>query len=322
MASRVVAVCLQKSGTHLLAQVLASFGLRVCGAVRPNPTVPYSRIPFTREDEDRILLHAGPMVRTWAAFLKVVAPKSRAELYYTVWSDVFWSWRERMGVPLRSRYDQHTWMQGRKSADRYSKIPFSATPNDLAWFLPSLSVSRLDGAFVQEWTAQKDPVLIFNIRDPRDMLLSFVDYLLGKTKYGPGTYREYMVYGEILRNLRNYHDQILFAIRDPLFPGKLATSESMWLLRHPAVLTVRYEDIAGAGSGGSHDKQAEALAAIGAHIGRECRFDKMRRDIANKDTFTFFKGKMHRWREEFSSRHIDEYKSRYDRELSALGYSW
>lgn len=320
MAERILAVCLQKSGTHLLAEVMQHLGLRLCGAVRPNPKVAFSKIPFTSADEEELLTHAGALTRLQSSLLRLINRRCANAIAYDVWLDMFWSWRERMGVPMRSRYDQNILTRGRTAAERYAKLGFSATPGNMCWFFSSLPVSGIDGQFVDDWTSSGEPAIIFNIRDPRDMLVSFVDYLLRKTKYGPGTYREYLIYGEILAALGSYEEQILYAICDPLFPGKLAVRESLWLLKHPAVLTVRYEDLAGERAGGTREKQIAALEAIAAHVGRSIDIDAVIDQFYNTDSFTFYKGKTNRWKEVFTPEMRDEFEQFHSTELHALGY--
>jgi len=321
MSSRCIAVCLQKSGTHLLAEVMQHLGFRVCGAVRPNPKIPYGKIEFTPADEKLLLAASEPVKRYQHAMYRLIGKQAQSDLVYKIWMDMFWSWRDRLGVPLKSRYDQHLLIRSLIATKRYSSLGFNSTPENMCWFFPSLPIAGMDGKFIEDWNQEKEPAIIFLVRDPRDMLVSFVDYLLRKTKYGMGTYREYLVYSEILSGIGSYEQQLLYAIRDPLFPGKLAIRESAWLANHASVLTVRYEDLAGARAGGNEDKQRDVLDKLATHVHRPIAMDKAVAACNKTDTFTFYKGKISRWRDCFTEEISNEFAAHCQFELDLLGYS-
>ena len=50
-----------------------------------------------------------------------------------------------------------------------------------------------------------------------------------------------------------------FAISDPAFPFRDAYRENRWLLHHPDVLKMRFEDLVGEEGGGSTESQRAAV---------------------------------------------------------------
>ncbi|WP_424947419.1 hypothetical protein [Candidatus Spongiihabitans sp.] len=97
--------------------------------------------------------------------------------------------------------------------------------------------------------------------------------------------------------------------------------ESMWLINHPSVLTVRYEDLAGKCAGGSEARQRQILKKLADHLNRAIDIDEAMRVCSRTDTFTFYKGKIGRWQDVFTDKICKEFNHHFALELEQLGYS-
>lgn len=313
-SKRAIAVCLQKSGSHLLMDVMRRiFQFRPYGAVRPDPSDPNKRLDLTAKEISYLSAIEGGSLNE----------DQKEEAAHRVWERMYWSWRNRLGVPVKSRYDQNTHLIGERFFDENPESKFLETPENLCWFFASLPVYALDGRFIADWYEDGDPKLIYLIRDPRDMLVSFIDYLMNRTKHGHGTYKESLIYEKILAALPSDQDRIDYAISDPMFPGRQALRESLWMVAHPDVLTVRYEDLSGRGTNNGMERKARAVNDIARHLGCTDFFvgpDELYA-FENSDTFTFYKAKIGRWRESFNADLEQRFSKEFATEMKLLGYA-
>jgi hypothetical protein len=316
-ASRIVVFSLQKSGTHLIQELIRSLDYRIVGqsrlAAEDEPTL-------TSEERERIaaVVHG----RTRCAFWKLTGRFVTAT--DDLWLDLLWSWQARLGTPMGSRYD-HSLTERSIRGDRAEALQgttFSLTPARLCWMLHDPPFERIDGAFLREWAETGQPRVIYNYRDPRDVLLSFVNYLCGATGRGFGRFNEFQTFSRTLLSLPDTRSRLLYAIEDPSFPGHDAFKQGIWLLRHPNVCKVRFEDLVGPNGGGTESAQLETVAAVLAHLGIEDDPRTHAARLFNPQAFTFYRGQIGAWREFFDHELIQLFKKEFQGVVEAYGYSW
>ena len=77
---------------------------------------------------------------------------------------------------------------------------------------------------------------------------------------------EFDVYHDILATKGSWEEKLDYAMRDPAFLGHDEFARSLWLLNHPAVCKVRYEDLVGPRGGGTAEAQLDAVSRLVRHI--------------------------------------------------------
>lgn len=239
------------------------------------------------------------------------------------WDALRWTWYRRFGQPVVNRYGADKLEPPADGADgrRLAGLPFADTPAGLCWIWHELDISTIDGQFVGEWSDEESPPLILNFRDPRDALISLIYFLEGGTGRGLGNFYERRAYNKVLGSLPTLADKISYALEDPYFPASKEFEKAYWLLSHPAVCKVRYEDLVGPSGGGSVAAQREAIDSVLRHLGDE-KTDaaEVALRIYNPDSWSFRKGQVGGWRSGFSQRNIDQFHERYGVVLARYGY--
>lgn len=233
------------------------------------------------------------------------------------------SWRIRLGAPgdgLTSAGEQADVLVSRVLS-RNSSTKFSDTPEGSCWFLHQLALDRVDERFLREWMAELQPRIIFNYRDPRDVLLSMVNFLSGKTSGGVGRYADHRIYREILGSVDSIHDRLTIALTDPSFPGSDAFSSALWMLRHPSVCKVAFEDLVGPQGGGSTQRQIRSVSRIIDFVNSDADAEVVAGKVFNRDSFTFYKAQIGGWREHFSPAHERMFADRYGEILELYSYA-
>jgi hypothetical protein len=143
---------------------------------------------------------------------------------------------------------------------------------------------------------------VFVVRDPRDVMVSTVFYVLREKNH-------YL--RALFAGLPTLKQRLALAIRGhpPLqyqsIGARLADS-SGWLA--PPAHTVRFEDIVGTRGGGSDERQLRSLRSLMDYVGAptpESLLQRIAVDLFSEDTRTFRTGRIGQWREHFD----DELKS-------------
>lgn len=320
-ASHALVVSLRKSGTHLLKEVMTRFGYALHGEVHADeqalPTLAGDALwgvltAVYGEEELRRLTECEDRAAVTSAMAEAVTA------YYT-------SWRIRLGIPYRGPADEAPRQElvsrvlAGGAADR-----FADTPAGVCWFLHQLDPHRADGDFLSEWLGTGSPRIVFNYRDPRDVLLSMVAFLSGGTGRGVGHFIDHRLYSDILRTADGLEERLYIALTDPCFPGADAFERGLWLLRHPAVCNVAFEDLVGPRGGGSRERQSAALARIADFLDADGALGRNPTAIAdalfNDRAYSFRRGRIGAWREHFTPEHEKLFEERYGAVLDAYGY--
>jgi hypothetical protein len=190
-------------------------------------------------------------------------------------------------------------------------------PLDLAFMIHNMPLDRLDQRFFRSWCSDGEPKVIFNYRDPRAVICSYVRFLMRDHLH---PLPDQLAHSEILKAKSAHADRLMHAITDRTFPSRSVFLESTWLLQHPRVLKIRYEDLVGERGGGCESRQHRAVFQLLLHL--QCPGDV--RDIAARlydpAAATFDRGTIDSWRDEFSAEHYDVFEEHFGQLLLAYGY--
>jgi hypothetical protein len=323
---RVIIISLMKSGTHLLQELMIALGYKMYGAgVRLRPEI----VPvLDRETRWRIARIAYD--KQTAAALEGTDEAHFTEATDRAWEALSWSWHMRFNQPLTTWYTRAMVDTGfiGEVHRRAVGSDFADTPANVCWVFNQFDITRLDGHFLREWTETGEPRIIFNYRDPRDMTLSMVNFLCGKTGRGFSNYNDFLVFSDILNAKATFGEQLTYALTDPAFPPADQGMRSMlWLLNHPNVCKTSFEDLVGPPGGGSAEVQAQTLARIFDFLGvggTGAQGGPDPQDVAarlfNPEVFSFYKGQIGGWRTAFTAEHQRLASERFGDVLRLYGY--
>jgi hypothetical protein len=186
-------------------------------------------------------------------------------------------------------------------------------PAGTCLFLHGLEV----GSHLLRWTATKQPPIIFNYRDPRDSLLSLVNYLLQRANDPYSPFARNTIYAEILASMPSVSDQVDFAI-EHMGDHVEKFARNSWMLFHPAVAKVSFEELVGSNGGGTATAQREAVGRVGDFLGEHPRGSDHR--LYDPTGRTFFRGQVGAWRDEFSAGQVAAFARRHGDVLRTYGY--
>jgi hypothetical protein len=317
-APRVLVISLQKSGTHLVQDLMLELGYRTVGVPRPAPhTVPefdaeqraaIAALVLSKEDHDELLEHAGTEEFT-----------ARTD---QAWGALCWHWQRRLGQRVVNRYGQ-TRLVVAEAACTNPYLPytrFADTPAGLCWIFHELDLDRVDGSFLSEWVETGTPPLIFNYRDPRDSVVSMINFLEGRTRAGYGNFYEADIFSAILASKPTWDEKLDYALRDPAFLARDQFRAATWLLNHPKVLKIRYEDLVGERGGGSRERQVDAVQRVLGHLDVDLDADAVAARVYNPDSWSFYRGRSGGWRDRFTDRTLARFTEQFGDILEQYGY--
>ncbi|MEO8425267.1 MAG: sulfotransferase domain-containing protein [Actinomycetota bacterium] len=175
---------------------------------------------------------------------------------------------------------------------------------------------RFDGAFPEAADRRHVPV-IFLVRDPRDLVISQVNYVARRSdhRFNPlfaqtdGLRRklELAIVGDREHGLRSVGERL------EVYAG--------WLRSN--ALVVRFEDLVGPGGGGDADRQAETVRTIYRHIRLpvdEVFVSSLCGRLFSSDSPTFRRGAIGQWRDLFDDELGDLFERTAGDMMRAYGY--
>lgn len=187
-----------------------------------------------------------------------------------------------------------------------------------------MSAARMSPRFYTDWSSGSVHVL-FNIRDPRDVLVSALDHLLYKRGVAlpfPGQ----LVLMDVVQRIEGRERQLDFLLDDaavsilgPLHPMTVFR-DMRYLTLHPRSATVRYEDLAGSPGGGSDERQTKAVAAVMERFGIDGDPRPLAARLYDSNAKMFHQGRIGRWREELSDAQLRRFEHLHGDVLGAYGY--
>lgn len=155
------------------------------------------------------------------------------------------------------------------------------------------------------------------IRDPRDVLVSYVKYVTRIDKTHPAH--------SYFKNLPDDETRLLDAIRgvDGVVSPVVETLQvfSGWL--DSGAMVVRFEDIIGKKGGGSDEKQFEVINKIAEHIGIKLTAAEalaICRSTYSPESITFRKPQINGWRDVFCDKHLSLFDSKIGDLMQKYGY--
>ncbi|MGQ4601140.1 hypothetical protein [Nocardia sp. R6R-6] len=331
-APHVVVVSLAKSGTHLVREVISALGYALRGTVfsspQEQPVLPAEQmwrvlqLIYLPDELDELVGCCDPAVVDRGMKRAIVALNE--------------SWRLRLGILQRGlavndeRDGETLNALTVRALSRPEAKSFVDTPDNTCWFLHELALDRVDEFFLRQWSDTGKPRIIFNYRDPRDVLVSMVNFLSGESPgrvSGSSLPRTVVlggrlrIHGDILRTAETFDDRLNLALTDPTFPGADAFENALWLLRHPDVCKVSFEELVGPSGGGSETRQRAAVQRVIDFLGADADVEKIAEQLFDKDSFTFLKGQIGGWREHFTQSHEAMFNERYGKILELYSYA-
>jgi len=298
-AQRVVIVSLMKSGTHLLQELMVALGYKMYGAgVRLRPEI----VPAL-DDEARWRIARMAYDKQTISELETAGRDEFAEATDRAWDALGWSWHIRLAQPLVTWYSREMIDSGfiEQVHRRTVGSDFADTPAGVCWVVNQFDIRRLDGHFLREWSQTGEPKIIFNYRDPRDVLLSMVNFLTDRTGKGFSNYNDFLVFSRILKSKASLEEQLAYALTDPSFPARRDLAHMIWLLNHPDVCKTSFEELIGPRGGGTAQAQAGALRRVFEFLGvTSTEPGDVSGVLFNPDVFSFYRGQIGGWREAFT----------------------
>jgi hypothetical protein len=322
-APRAVVVAIRKAGTHLIRNVVTSLGYTPFGDVAAPAGPPQ---PIGREVAWRAVCAAYPPAEVHALAESGdqaaigLAVKRAVAAYVEAW----WI---RLGA--RSFPPRASGAAGSADADLVARVlasatadSFNNTPQGLCWFLHSLDLDRLDPWFVRCWSESAEPPVIFLYRDPRDVLVSMVNFLGETEPGGLGAFADDHAYAGIMRTA-TVEERLLIALTDPGFPALDGFERGAWLLRHPHVCAVAFEDLIGPDGGGARARQMRAITRLASHLGATtdpATIEAVAGTVFDRTAHTFRSGRVGGWRECFTPTVNALFDARYGRLTRLYSY--
>ncbi len=314
---RVVVISPQKSGTHLIQELMVHLGYSMSGDSRITPDIQPRFTP-----EDKATLRQFALSDQEQEYYDRSSAHMHDALDWEAWLRVARSWQIRLGAPVQNRYgtDITQDMEAAYQSTKLMRMRFAETPANICWIYHQFDVKTVDGLFLREWGETRRPKIILNIRDPRDVMVSFVNYLCGHTGRGFGNFAVYQVMSRTLSKFDSFEDRLTYALEDINFPGHGDLRDLYWLFKHPYVCTVRFEELIGPKGGASHEQQVSAIQRILTHLNVSDDPEELAQKVYNPHAFTFHKGKSGSWRECFTPRQLDLCERRFGEVLDLFAY--
>jgi hypothetical protein len=129
-----------------------------------------------------------------------------------------------------------------------------------------------------------------------------------------------LVYRPILQSLGSMDRMLSFAISERSLPFRDAYRENRWLLYHPQVLKLRFEDLAGEEGGGSKLSQAAAIESwakfLAVNVPAEELADGLFEGTPGSGT-----GTADSWRNVFEEHHRKAFDREFGDVLEDYGYA-
>lgn len=316
-AERVIVISLVKSGTHLIQELMVALGYGMYGHSRITDDI---RPKLDQDTRWRIarMIYDEPMLKLLGETSEETFQKTTDE----AWDAYAMAWQMKFGMPLINRYGAE--LPNTELIDRARlrtvSTDFADTPPGICWIFIEFDVQRIDGRFLREWSQTGEPRIIFNYRDPRDIVLSMINFLTGKTGRGIGNFSEFQIFSRILDSMPSLDDQLTYALSDPSFPTQGDLGRMFWLLNHPNVCKVSFEELIGPHGGGSEDAQRGAVTRIAEFLGVQAEIEGVLPRLYNEGSFSFFKGQTQAWRDVFTPYHRSLAEKRFGELLPHYGY--
>jgi len=207
---------------------------------------------------------------------------------------------------------QEAWSEVRRLSDRELFLPRLVVSTHLfSWQAASMR-------FLKAWGRTGVPAMVFNYRDPRAQLVSMIRFLAESSVVDE--HPAVQVYRPILQELGSMDRMLSFAIGDRAFPYREVYRLNRWMLYHPRVLKLRFEDLVGEEGGGSRERQEEAVERWAKFLAVDIPAETLCQGLFG-NTKTFEKGRVDSWRDVFKEHHLREFEREFGDVLVDYGYA-
>jgi hypothetical protein len=170
---------------------------------------------------------------------------------------------------------------------------------------------------------ERDYRTVFIVRDPRDVAVSDMHYILGFRQHPlhdrlhrmPTEEERLMAMITGLEGVRNGQPLL-----EPM--GERVAGYLGWTASERAI-TVRFEDLVGAAGGGDSSRQGNTISAVLTHLDRSAEPPEVARigqAIWSPNSSTFRRGAIGDWHSYFGPAHVERVKELAGAELVSLGY--
>ena len=201
----------------------------------------------------------------------------------------------------------------------------SGLPSETCYFNHNLPMEVLGDAgsytriLLDIWSRESFP-LFFHYRDPRDLMLSFISYTMGKAGQAPTQHPYLSVHGEIF-NAVEPEDRLIGVAIDILTDYMHRTFLSnAWMLHHPKVMCTSYESLVGERGLGDERSQLSSVASIMVHLNAAGDPREIADQIYNTESRTFIRGRIAAWRDAFGPGDLERFNARYGDILRTYRY--
>jgi hypothetical protein len=162
--------------------------------------------------------------------------------------------------------------------------------------------------------------IVFNYRDPRAVLVSFVHDLTDGAREDFTRISGYVELSEMLKRLPTLEGRLCFVMKFVPNYLKGAFLGNAWLLRDPRALCVSYEALVGSRGGGSEDGQVSTVASLMEHLGVEGDPRAIADRLYDTGSRTFRRGNVAGWQDEFTPAVEGIFYEKYREILDTYGY--
>ena len=188
----------------------------------------------------------------------------------------------------------------------------------MKWQYPNLADTL---PIVRLWTERYSPPLIFNYRDPRAVLSSFVHYYLSLPKSEKPYSPLRQIHKDILEALPDHTSRLKYMMN--AYPTYLHRSfrENAWLMFHPKVTRVPFECLVGREGGGTERSQFDVIEQVAKRVGFEGNCSQLISSLFG-GTRTFRTGQIDSWKKDYSAQLLEEFERTFGDILTAYGYQF
>lgn len=296
-------VSIPKSGTHLTLKLYGRAGyLRFLNGAM----IPSELGMISREETKRNFLRNPPVAAFVDKFPALEPDVLFSLLTHYAKSEIMGA---RWGVEPAM---QEAWSEIRKLSNR-------------TLFLPGLVISShqfpwqtASPRFLGEWGRTGAPSVVYNYRDPRAQMVSMIRFLADSPAAAETPAAQ--VYRPILRSLGSMDRMLSFAISDREFPHREVYRQHRWMLYHPNVLKLRFEDVVGEEGGGSRATQAAAVERWARFLAVDVATEQLTEGLFG-GTKTFHEGRTDSWRDVFEEHHLRAFEREFGDVLVDYGYA-
>jgi hypothetical protein len=209
------------------------------------------------------------------------------------------------------------WREIRKLRNRTLFVPRLVVSTHVFYWTSDRPTSSGD-RFLAAWGHSGVPSIVYVYRDPRAQIISMIKFLAESEFIA--WHPMVRVYRPIFQELQTMDRMLSFAISDPEFPYRNAYRQNRWLLYHPHVLKLRFEDLVGEEGGGSRLSQEAAIERWKTFLAVDVPTETLSQGLFG-GTMTFRKGRVDAWRDVFKEHHLRAFERELGDVLADYGYA-